>query len=128
MLIKQQFSRFYGVKVITHEVSSLEFNIPTKSDWGLGWRRVADYNKAKWWGIHGMFLLKLAQLGWLGQEKNLLRSILLDAKLPQKFSWGWRKLLYLRELTRQFIWSTVEDGKKNIILWVWLQSSIWCCK
>ena len=71
-----------------------------------------------------MFSLKLAQLGWLGQEKNLLRSILLDAKLPQKFSWGWRNLLYLRDLTRQFIRSTVEDGKKNIILWVCLQSSI----
>ena len=47
MLIEQQFSRFYGVEVITHEVSSLEFNIPTKSDGGLGCRRVADLNKAK---------------------------------------------------------------------------------
>ena len=39
MLTKQQFSRFYGVEVITHEVSSLEFNIPIKSDGGLGCRQ-----------------------------------------------------------------------------------------
>ena len=42
----QQFSRFYVVEVITHEVSSLEFNVLTKSEGGLGLRRVAESNKA----------------------------------------------------------------------------------
>ena len=32
--------------MITHEVSSLEFNILTKSEGGLGLRRVAESNKA----------------------------------------------------------------------------------
>ena len=89
----QQFSRFYGVEVITHEVSSLEFNVLTKSEGGLGLRRVVESNKATIMRHTWKFFAQAGSMGWLGQEKNLLRAILLKTKIPQKCSWGWRKPL-----------------------------------
>ena len=41
-----------------------------------------------WKPLRSNFLLKLAQLGWLGQEKNLLRAILLKTKTPSKMLLG----------------------------------------
>ena len=70
-LIKQQFSSFYGVEVITHEVSSLEFNILTKSEGGLGLKRVAELNKATimrhTWTI-------FAQVGSIGMARTREKS------------------------------------------------------
>ena len=67
-LITQQFSRFYGVEVITHEVAwnSIYWQRVMEPR-GLGCRRVADSNKAKWWGIHGMLLPN-----WGGLDKRKL--------------------------------------------------------
>ena len=72
--------------MITHDVSSLEFNILTKSEVGLGLRRVAESNKATilrhTWNV-------FAQAGSIGMArtggKNLLRAILLKTKTPSKF-------------------------------------------
>ena len=81
-------------------------------------------------------------VAWINE--NLLRGrSFWVTKISIKCSWGWRKLLKLRELITQFIRSSLGDEKKKKKLWLdwwhpdgilytshqlWLQSSIWCCK
>ena len=75
--------------MITHEGSSLEFNMLTKSEGGLGLRRVAESNKATimrhTWNVFAQSgLIGMARTG----EKNLLRTILLKTKTPSKILLG----------------------------------------
>ena len=70
-LIKQQFKRFYGVEVITHEVSSSEFNILTMNEGGLGLRRVAELKKAT---IMRHTWTVFAQAGSIGMARTREKS------------------------------------------------------
>ena len=69
---------------------------------------------------------------WVAWNKeNLIRgrSFWIIIKISLKCYWGWSKLLKLRKLTRQFITSSVGDGKKKKkLLWLdlWHPNDILC--
>ncbi|GJT69750.1 hypothetical protein Tco_1029036 [Tanacetum coccineum] len=80
-----------------------------KKEGGLGIRRLDHFNKA----------LMVSHI-W----KLLSVTFHCTYWLLGKMSWGWRKLLKLRPMIRDFIWSSIGDGSK-VSMWfdMWCNSS-----
>ncbi|GJW60133.1 putative RNA-directed DNA polymerase [Tanacetum coccineum] len=93
-----------------------------KQEGGLGVRRLDHFNKALMVS-HVWKLLSLKEslwVKWIHVYKLNNRSFW-DIPYRGTMSWSWRKLLLLRPLIREFIWSCIGDGKKTSI---WFDK--WC--
>ncbi|GJV19062.1 hypothetical protein Tco_1368082 [Tanacetum coccineum] len=93
-----------------------------KQEGGLGVRRLDHFNKALMVS-HVWKLLSLKEslwVKWIHVYKLRNRSFW-EVPYRGKMSWGWRKLLQLRPLIRDFIWSCIGDGSKTSM---WFDK--WC--
>ncbi|GJX73757.1 hypothetical protein Tco_0312352 [Tanacetum coccineum] len=93
-----------------------------KQEGGLGVRRLDHFNKALMVS-HVWKLLSLKEslwVKWIHVYKLNNRSFW-DIPYRGTMSWSWRKLLLLRPLIREFIWSCIGDGKTTSI---WFDK--WC--
>nr|GEX39779.1 hypothetical protein [Tanacetum cinerariifolium] len=93
-----------------------------KREGGLGIRRLDHFNKALMVS-HVWKLLSLKEslwVKWIHVYKLMNRSFW-DIPYRGKMSWSWRKLLILRPLIREFIWSCIGDGRTNFM---WFDK--WC--
>ncbi|GJY84625.1 hypothetical protein Tco_0498651 [Tanacetum coccineum] len=89
-----------------------------KKEGGLGIRRLDHFNKALMVS-HIWKLLSLKEslwVKWIHVYKLRNRSFW-EIPYRGKMSWSWRKLLKLRPMIRDFIWSSIGDGSKV---------SMWC--
>ncbi|GJY26532.1 hypothetical protein Tco_0401258 [Tanacetum coccineum] len=87
-----------------------------KQEGGLGVRRLDHFNKALMVS-HVWKLLSLKEslwVKWIHVYKLNNRSFW-DIPYRGTMSWSWRKLLLLRPLIREFIWSCIGDGKTTSI-------------
>ncbi|GJV69830.1 RNA-directed DNA polymerase, eukaryota, reverse transcriptase zinc-binding domain protein [Tanacetum coccineum] len=96
-----------------------------KKEGGLGIRRLDHFNKALMVS-HIWKLLSLKEslwVKWIHVYKLRNRSFW-EIPYRGKMSWGWRKLLKLRPMIRDFIWSSIGDGSK-VSMWfdMWCNSS-----
>nr|GEV16455.1 hypothetical protein [Tanacetum cinerariifolium] len=94
----------------------------SKQEGGLGIRRLDHFNKALMVS-HVWKLLSFKEslwVKWIHVYKLKNRSFLY---IPYrgKMSWSWRKLLLLRPLIREFIWSCLGDGRSTSM---WFDK--WC--
>nr|GEV79728.1 putative reverse transcriptase domain, reverse transcriptase zinc-binding domain protein [Tanacetum cinerariifolium] len=93
-----------------------------KQEGGLGIRRLDHFNKALMVS-HVWKLLSLKEslwVKWIHIYKLKNRSFW-DIPNRGKISWSWRKLLLLRPLIREFIWSCIGDGRTTFM---WFDK--WC--
>ncbi|GKC09103.1 hypothetical protein Tco_1000713, partial [Tanacetum coccineum] len=103
------------------KVSWEVFCLP-KQESGLGVYRLDHFNKALMVS-HVWKLLSLKEslwVKWIHVYKLRNRSFW-EVPYRGKMSWGWRKLLQLRPLIRDFIWSCIGDGSKTSM---WFDK--WC--
>ncbi|XP_022024382.1 uncharacterized protein LOC110924695 [Helianthus annuus] len=93
-----------------------------KDEGGLGIRSISDVNKALMtnhlWSI--ITERKSLWVQWIHLHKLKGRSIW-DIQARGSVSWGWRKILSIRDAVRPFIWKIVRSGSK-INAW----SDNWC--
>ncbi|GJY04959.1 reverse transcriptase domain-containing protein [Tanacetum coccineum] len=89
-----------------------------KKEGGLGIRRLDHFNKALMVS-HIWKLLSLKESLWVKwiHVYKLRNQSFWEIPYRGKMSWGWRKLLKLRPMIRDFIWSSIGDGSKV---------SMWC--
>ncbi|GJQ89659.1 hypothetical protein Tco_0000798 [Tanacetum coccineum] len=93
-----------------------------KSEGGLGIRRLEAFNQALI-SSHIWCILSLKEslwVKWIHMYKLRGRS-LWEIPLRGHMSWGWRKILQVRSLVRQFIWYRVGDGS---MISTWFDN--WC--
>nr|GEW24782.1 reverse transcriptase zinc-binding domain-containing protein [Tanacetum cinerariifolium] len=82
-----------------------------KDEGGLGLRRLDHFNKALMVS-HIWKLLSLKEslwVKWVHAYKLRGRSFW-DIPLRGNMSWGWRKVLQIRPLIREFVWHNIGDG------------------
>nr|GEZ05522.1 hypothetical protein [Tanacetum cinerariifolium] len=93
-----------------------------KQEGGLGIRRLDHFNKALMvlhvWKL--LFLQESLWVKWIHVYKLKNRSFW-DIPYHGKMSWSWRKLLLLRPLIQEFIWSCIGDGRTTF---TWFDK--WC--
>ncbi|GJR12441.1 hypothetical protein Tco_0795093 [Tanacetum coccineum] len=88
-----------------------------KQEGGLGIRRLEHFNKALMVS-HIWKLLSLKEslwVQWIHSYKLKNRSFW-DIPYRGNMSWGWRKILQLRPLIRNFIWYCIGDGSQ-VSMW-----------
>ncbi|GJV29218.1 hypothetical protein Tco_1385666 [Tanacetum coccineum] len=88
-----------------------------KDEGGLGVRRLDHFNKALMIS-HIWKLLSLKEslwVRWIHAYKLKGRSFW-DIPYRGTMSWGWRKILQLRPLVREFFWHNIGDGSR-VSLW-----------
>ncbi|GJT78337.1 putative reverse transcriptase domain-containing protein [Tanacetum coccineum] len=88
-----------------------------KQEGGLGIRRLEHFNKALMVS-HIWKLLSLKEslwVQWIHSYKLKNRSFW-DIPYRGNMSWGWRKILQLRPLIRNFIWYCIGDGS-HVSMW-----------
>nr|GFA82575.1 hypothetical protein [Tanacetum cinerariifolium] len=99
-----------------------------KKEGGLGVRRLDHFNKALMVS-HIWKLLSLKEslwVKWIHIYKLRNRSFL-DIPYRGKMSWGWRKLLKLRPIIREFICFDIGDGSKASMWFdMWCSASPLC--
>nr|GEV58827.1 hypothetical protein [Tanacetum cinerariifolium] len=93
-----------------------------KQEGGLGISRLHHFNKALMVS-HVWKLLSLKESLWVKwiYVYKLKNKSFWDIPYRGTMSWSWRKLLLLRPLIREFIWSCIGDGKSTSI---WFDK--WC--
>ncbi|GKA50952.1 probable kinetochore protein NUF2 [Tanacetum coccineum] len=93
-----------------------------KDEGGLGIRRLECFNSALM-VAHIWKLLSLKESLWVKwiHEYKLNRRNFWDIPLRGNMSWGWRKILQLRPIIREFIWCKIRDGASTSL---WFDK--WC--
>ncbi|GJT02460.1 putative reverse transcriptase domain-containing protein [Tanacetum coccineum] len=93
-----------------------------KKEGSIGIRRLDHFNKAlmvsRIWKL--LSLKESLWVKWIRVYKLRNRSFW-EIPYRGKMSWGWRKLLKLRPMIRDFIWSSIGDGSK-VSMWF----DMWC--
>nr|GEU73608.1 hypothetical protein [Tanacetum cinerariifolium] len=86
-----------------------------KDEGGLGVRRLDTFNKALMVS-HIWKLLSLKESLWVKWVHiyKLKGRNFLDIPIRSRLSWGWRKVLQIRPLIREYIWEVFHDG-----IWSW---------
>ncbi|GJY21345.1 reverse transcriptase domain-containing protein [Tanacetum coccineum] len=87
-----------------------------KDEGGLGVRRLDHFNKALMIS-HIWKLLSLKEslwVRWIHAYKLKGRSFW-DIPYRGTMSWGWRKILQLRPLVREFFWHNIGDGSRVLV-------------
>nr|GEX00960.1 hypothetical protein [Tanacetum cinerariifolium] len=84
-----------------------------KREGGLGIRRLEMFNKALITSHIWSLLLNKESLWvkWIHSYKLNGHSFW-EIPIKGRMSWGWRKILQIRNLVRPFIWFRIEDGSK----------------
>ena len=85
-----------------------------KFEGGLGIRKIEDMNKALmtshiWRLVNNRESLWVK---WVHSYKLKGRSFW-EVPMQSSMSWGWRKLLQLRPIVRQFVWTKIGDGRST---------------
>ncbi|GJR25235.1 reverse transcriptase zinc-binding domain-containing protein [Tanacetum coccineum] len=93
-----------------------------KDEGGLGIRRIECFNSALM-TTHIWKLLTLKESLWVKwiHEYKLNGRNFWDIPLRGNMSWGWRKILKMRPIIREFIWCKIGDGS---ITSIWFDR--WC--
>ncbi|GJT54570.1 probable kinetochore protein NUF2 [Tanacetum coccineum] len=89
-----------------------------KDDGGLGIRRLEHFNSALMVS-HVWKLLSLKEslwVKWIHVYKHNWRSFW-DVPIRGNLSWGWRKILQLLPVIREFIWYKLRDGANTYDRW-----------
>ncbi|XP_022014523.1 uncharacterized protein LOC110914019 [Helianthus annuus] len=85
-----------------------------KYEGGLGIRRIGDFNKALManhvWGI--LTKRKSLWVEWVHDYKLKGKSFWM-VKVPTNCCWSWRKILQLRPIIRNYIWTSLGDGRST---------------
>ncbi|GKA92770.1 hypothetical protein Tco_0814695 [Tanacetum coccineum] len=89
---------------------------------GLGIRRLEDFNKALisshiW---HPLMRKETLWVLWIHSYKLRGRSFW-DVPIRGQMSWGWRKLLQVRQIVRPYVWSHLGNGTNTF---AWFDN--WC--
>ncbi|KAJ0955627.1 putative reverse transcriptase zinc-binding domain-containing protein [Helianthus annuus] len=85
-----------------------------KYEGGLGIRRIGDFNKALManhvWGI--LTKRKSLWVEWVHDYKLKGKSFWM-VRVPTNCCWSWRKILQLRPIIRNYIWTSLGDGSST---------------
>ncbi|KAJ0494731.1 hypothetical protein HanIR_Chr12g0600811 [Helianthus annuus] len=87
-----------------------------KREGGLGIRRVRDMNNALM-VTHIWSLITLREslwVKWVHSYRIGGRSFW-DLPVKQNITWSWRKMLQLRPLVHQYVWSKIGDGARTLV-------------
>ncbi|GJZ58864.1 putative RNA-directed DNA polymerase [Tanacetum coccineum] len=93
-----------------------------KDEGGLGIRRLDHFNSALMVS-HVWKLISLKESLWVKwiHEYKLKRRSFWDIPMRGNMTWGWRKMLQIHPLIREFIWSKVGNGSRTSL---WFDK--WC--
>ncbi|XP_021979622.1 uncharacterized mitochondrial protein AtMg00310-like [Helianthus annuus] len=87
-----------------------------KTEGGLGIRRVVDMNNALM-ATHIWSLLSNRESLWVKwvHSYHIQDRSFWEIPVKSNISWSWRKLLSLRPLIRDYVWTKVGDGTKTFV-------------